>query len=309
MNAWTDQALERARAQLQHGQVDGAIDTLTSLLGEDPDDARAHAVLAFALLRRKRLHAARHEAGRALELDPHAVLSHLAAAGVAVAERRFTDAELHLETARAGDPGDERVHEGLARLYFAWGRSRQALEHGRQACELAPEDDDCLALRAQLEFAAGQRGPARAFALHALEINPENVEALCVLGHCDLADGQDDAARQHAAWALQADPMSESALTLLAAIKARRSLLLGLWWRFQAFVSAGSRTRAIALLVGIYLLYRITLIVLGNHQLGHWNAPLNWAWLGFCAYTWFAPALFWKAVRRELQQVRLRPEF
>lgn len=298
-------------AEQQHarGQIDAAIETLTRVLGEDPDDGDAHAFLAICLLKRNRLHAAALEALRGAELDPESLFIHLASASVATAHRRFQLAEEHLATARGLYPEADAVYEHLARLYSTWGRGDEAIANCLRACELAPGDAGHWALRARLELGGGDRREAARYALEALELDPENVEALCVIGHCELADGQVDAAREHAAWALQIDPMNEGALTLLAAIKMRQSLVLGLWWRFQAFVSAGSRLRAVALLIGIFLLYRIAMIALDENGKDHLLAPLSFAWMGFCLYTWVAPGIFWKAVRRELEQVRLRPNF
>lgn len=301
--------LDIAEKQYSRGQVDAAIDTLTRILGDNPDCGDAHALLAISLLKRKRVHAAMVEAGLATTLDPESLLAHLASAGICTAGRRFKEAEQHLLMARGLDAENATVHDHLARLYIAWDRDGDASASNHRACELAPDDVDHLALRSWLELRRGNRERAVRYARDALELDPENIEALCVLGHCDLASGNVEAARQHAAWALQVDPMNEEALALLGAIKARQSILLGAWWRFQSFVSAGSRVRAVALLIGIFLLYRIGLIALDENGMDHLLAPLTFAWMGFCLYTWVAPGLFWKSVRRELEQVRLRPNF
>lgn len=301
--------LDRARQQLERGQTDAAITTLVQHLGNAPDDADAHALLALCLISLKRIHAASQEAGCALAIDPESLLVLLAVASTATAQRKFGDAEQHLLRARELYPDSGAVHEHQARLYLAWGRDRQAMESALQALQLSPDDAASIALVALLELHQGRSGDAARHAREALERDPENLEALCVLGHCELAAGRIDSAREHAAWALHIDPMSSDALTLLGAIKARQSLVLGLWWRFQSWISSGSRVRAITLLIGIFMLYRIAMIVLdeGGHQ--QWLVPLSYAWIGFCAYTWIAPGLFWKSVRRELQQVRLKPEF
>lgn len=301
--------LELALRQLRQGQIDAAMDTLVQRLGDDPDDAEAHALLARCLLQRKRPHAAAIEARRAIEEEPESLSALLAAAAVAIAQRKLAQAQEHLHTAQSLYPDLAVVHDSYARLYLAWGREAQAGEHNRQACELDPEDTDYLALRAWLAFQAGDRAQAERWALEVLNDEPDHVEALCVLGHCALARGDADSAREHAAWALQIDPMDERALTLLGAIKARQNWLLGLWWRFQSYVSAGSRTRAVVLLLGMFLVYQITLIALDDHGQQQLIAPLSYLWLGFCLYTWIAPSWFWRSVRRELEQVRLRPNF
>ncbi|WP_190285605.1 tetratricopeptide repeat protein [Montanilutibacter psychrotolerans] len=301
--------LELAEEQLDRGQVDTAIHSLTRLLGEDPEHAGAHALLALALLRNKRLYAAQTEARRALELEPELLMAQLAAAMIAIAQRRFRDAERQLHDARALYPDAPAVDDALARLYSAWGRDAEALDHNRRACELAPDDVHFLSLRSRLEFDRGNRDIAAQLARNALQLDPESVEALSVLGHCALAAGRPDDARAHAAWALQVDPTDSNALALLGSIKARQSWVLGVWWRFQSFLSAGSRTRTVLSLLGMYLAYRAALLALDDNGHPDWQMPLSALWLGFCVYTWVAPGLFWRSVRRELQQVRLRPGF
>ena len=298
-----------AQRMLDNGQVEQAMDALIRLLGENPDDGDAHALLSLCLVRRKRLHAAKLEAQRAAELEPESVFAHLAMGAVLAARREFVPAEQHLIAALELDPESDSPHAQLARLYTAWSKSAQAMVHAVHACELAAGNPENWALRGSLDYSAGDRAGARLHATTALEIDPEHSDALVLIGHCDLAEGDVQSAQEHAVWALQADPTEEGALTLLGAIKARRSPLLGLWWRFQSLLSAGSNRRMLLLLVGIYLLYRIVLIALADNGMEKMVAPLSIAWLAFCAYTWFAPAWFWKSVRREMQTVSLRDDY
>lgn len=305
----TQRMLAYADDLLDRGHVDQAIDILTRILGEHPDEADAHALLALALIRRKRLHAARLEADAAAALDPESLTVHIALAAVLTARREFVKAESELMTAMGMAPESGGLHAQLARLYRARGRDREAMESAVRACELEPHSANHWALRAWLEYAAGRRDAAREHATAALETDPEHVEALIVLGHCDLAAGHIDDARSHAAWALQNDPTDEGALTLLCAIKARRSPILGLWWRLQNFLSAGSQQRTILLLVGMYLVYRILMIALDDRGHDSWLPWLSFAWLGFCVYTWVAPGLFRKSVNRELETVSLPRDY
>ena len=110
-------------------------------------------------------------------------------------------------------------------------------------------------------------------------------------------------------WALGADATDRAALALLCSVKARDNPLLGLWWRFQAFVGAGSPMRTVAIVIGLYVVYRIMTIALG--QFGHAQAAgiASIGWLLFCVYTWVAPAMFAKMLAREMQSVSLKPDY
>lgn len=304
-----DLAIQRAAAQLNHGNAEGAIETLIRVLGEHPDNAEAHAFLAISLVHRKRIHAARLEANRSLELAPELFAGHIAAAKAAMANRDFRIANHHLELAALLDPDSAWVELEKTQLALAQDDLGAASRHANHAIELDPGDDHAIAMLAHVLYRQGNIRSAREHATKALETDPENQQALVTLGFCDLAEGKPEEAREHAAWALQANPMDESAMALLCAVKARSSPALGLWWRFQAYVSAGSRSRTMVMLLGIYLMYRILLVAMDNHELGSWSVALQFLWVGFCVYTWVAPTFFYKSIRRELQQVKLRPGF
>lgn len=301
--------LDHALRLMRGGHHDQAIDVLTRVLGEAPDHSDAHAILALCLVSRKRLYAARLEAAQALSLDPDSHFAHIAMASVQIAHREFKQAEAHLDAARALAPGNADNHRIAAALHQAWGRPDRALSEIVRANQLEPDDAGIWSDYGWIEYARGERTQARAHAEQALEIDPEHIDALTLLGHCDLAAGRIEDARAHALWALQNAPGDEGALTLLAAVKARQSWVLGLWWRFQTWISAGSSRRAIALLVGMYLLYRTADIALADYGLKQWSPVLSFAWLGFCVYTWFAPSIFMRSIRRELQTVKLRPDY
>lgn len=303
------QAILRAQAQLERGQVDAAIDTLAQWLGVEPDDADAHALLALCLVRRKRLHAAGLEAGTALALAPDSAFAHVAAAGVAQARGHPKLAESHLHTALELDPEDVGARLQLVDLHLYWGRHDEAERHAKSALALAPELPSACVAAGEVAFARGRHADASTLALEALERDPEHVAALVLQGRCELAAGRTDAAREHAAWALQLAPEDAPALALLCGIKARSSWLLGLWWRFQSFLTSGSGTRMVLILLGAFLVYRATGIVLEDAGRSDLAGPLRNVWLAFCAYTWFAPMLFMRSLRKEIDEVRLRPDF
>ena len=301
--------MERAQRLYDNGQIDASIELLTRLLGEQPDDADAHALLSLCLVRRKRLHAAQSEARQAAALDPESAFAHLAMGVVLTASRDFKPAAEHLRTALALEPEFSYAHVALSRLYALWGQPRLATEHAARACALAPDASGHWAHRGWLAWQQGDRQEAIEYASTAVQLDPEDISAVVLLGHDELARGNVDAAREHVAWAQQNDPTDEDALALLGGIKARTSMLLGAWWRFQTYVASGSNHRALLMLVGMFLLYRVLILVLDDAGRPQWGTVVTVAWMGFCVYTWFAPTLFWKSVKRELETVRLRPDF
>ncbi|MCC7248233.1 MAG: tetratricopeptide repeat protein [Lysobacter sp.] len=305
----TEQWLRQAQRMVNGGHLDRAIDLLTRALSEDPDSGDAHAMLAFCLVGKKRLYAAELEAGYALALESDSPFAHLAMGAVSLSSRKFVEAERHFDAAKELAPESAEAHRLAASLYRLWGKPERAQTEIEQARTLDPESPDIRAQSGWLAFDRGERDDARGHAIAALEIDPEHVDALTLLGHCDLAAGRTEEARAHALWALQQEPGDSGAMTLFAAVKARKSWLLGVWWRFQSFVNAGSQRRTIALLIGAYLLYRIGSIALFQNGLKAESLYLTLAWLAFCVYTWFAPTIFWRSIRKEMETVRLRPDY
>jgi tetratricopeptide (TPR) repeat protein len=304
-----EQLIDRARAQINHGNLAGAIESLRQALSIDPDHSGAHALLALCLHDERRLHAAEHEARLAVGLDPDSGLAHYAAAMVALAQRDFARAEEHLRRAIALMPEHTHSLLGLARLYQLWNRPQDALPFLEKARELAPDDADTWA--ALGDFYKSQRDFERAgqYAHEGLKLNPENTEALLVMGEVLLQRGDTAGAREHALLVLRQNANHEGAVHLLTAAKARESPLLGLWWRFNAFFGGGSIMRRVVMLLGIYLAYRVGVLVAGD--LGHPNLQgvLAITWIGFCIYTWVGPALFQKQIKRELEPATLHSKY
>jgi tetratricopeptide (TPR) repeat protein len=88
---------DQAQRQLDFGQTQDAIDTLCQLLAQDPESAEAHALLAIALVRERRLSVAELEAGQAIHLEPALGFSHYAMGQVRLTQRRLPEAVEHLE--------------------------------------------------------------------------------------------------------------------------------------------------------------------------------------------------------------------
>jgi tetratricopeptide (TPR) repeat protein len=304
-----EQLMDRARSQIGHGNLAGAIESLRRALTLDPDYSGAHALLALCLHDERRLHAAEHEARLALSLDADSSLAHYAVAMVALARRDFALAEEHLRHAIALQPEHTHSHLALARLYLMWHRPQDALPLLEKARELAPDDPDTWAALADYHRAQRDFERAAQLATEGLKLNPENVDALLVMGEVLLQRGDTAGAREHALLVLRQNANHEGAIQLLTAVKARESVLLGLWWRFNAFFGAGSITRRVVILIGIYLAYRVGVLVAGDFGREGLQAILMLTWIGFCIYTWVGPAVFQKQIRRELEPARLSSKY
>jgi len=309
MSRDVEKLIERAHTQASHQHLHGAIETLRQALTLDADNAHAHALLAICLHDQKRLHAADYEARAALTLNPELPFAHYAMATVSIAHRRFKDAEQHLNAALALEPGNPSLLRALAHLYKLWDRRSEVLPLLEKARAIDPNDADTWAALAEHHRDQRDFKRAEALARRALEIEPENTDALLTMGYLLLHRNETQEAKEHALLVLRNNSLHEGAIGLLAAVKARQSPLLGLWWRFNSFFGGGSMTRRVVLLIGAYLTYRALTIALadfGYEDAGTW---LQFAWLGFCVYTWVGPAVFQRQLRKELEPAGLSAKY
>lgn len=300
--------LEQAERQRQLGNHRGATELAQRALTLDPDHSLSHALLALILLDARRLAGAAIEARIALGLDGHDPYIHRVVAAVLAAERKLDEAWEHCLIAMQDGPTAAAYVLG-ARIRQLMADDERARELLVEAIELEPGDVDALSELARLSLETGDRSKAVELIAHALETDPAHHTAHVVAGYIDLAADQIDAAEQHARFVLQGNATSHDGLMLWTAIQARRSRLLGAWWRWNAWITLGSERRRLGLLLGEFVAVQIAIIVTDELGFEGVTRILALGWIGLCAYTWFAPALFRRMVARSLQTVRLDPEF
>jgi len=301
--------LEQAEVQRRLGNHRGATELAQRALALDPDHAHGHATLALILLDARRLPGAGIEARAALALDGNDPYVHRVAAAVLAAERKLDDAWQHCLVALEEPDAGPAAHVLGAHICALRGDRLHARELLHDALALDANHTEALTDLARLALRDGEHGEAARLVERALETDPGDRDAHVVAGHVALARGDTAAAEQHARFVLGQDATSHGGLHLWAAVQARRSVVLGLWWRFNTWMSQRDDNRRVALLVGAFVVAQIAIIV--TDELGFDTATrvLTLLWLGFCAYTWFAPALFRRMVAAALGTVRLDPSF
>jgi tetratricopeptide (TPR) repeat protein len=309
MDGHQDFLAEHARRQLARGDALGAIESLRQALTEDPDHPALHALLASALLASRRRHAARHEAELAVAAAPELAFAHETLGYVRMAFHDLRGAGECFARAVALAPDDADAHLALGRLHAAAGRRAEARTALERARLLDPGDPAVLVALGDLDLDERRVPAARARALEALQLLAEHEGALHLMGRALLAEGRADEAREHAIAILRQDATSEGAIRLLCAAKARRSLLTGLWWRWNAFMSTLGDGRSVLVLVGLYVAQRLATLALRDAGAMDAAVIVSYAWIAFAVYTWVGPGLFARSLAKELRAVRLRPDF
>jgi len=308
MDRSTDHWIEHAERMQRIGNHTGAIDALKQVLAQEPTHAAGHALLAQSLLATRRVHAAAREATEALTLDPELPVALYAFAATAIARRRWTEAQQAVDTLMGLEPSDP-ANLRLAAELRRRDDPRLAVPLLERARELDPDDAFTLCDLGEVMLQLGDLGRADALADAALGHAPELVAGHVLAGRVALERGDARTAREHAAVALRTDPEDNSGLWLLTAIKARENLLLGLWWRLQVALGESGSGRSLGILLGMLVVVRLAIIFAEAYGHDGLALGLMYGWIGFCLYTWTAPALFRKLLERELAKVTLKPGF
>jgi tetratricopeptide (TPR) repeat protein len=294
---------------LRTGNLFGAIEVLRRQLSQDPDDATAHALLALVLLDTKRLSAAAAEAGIAMALAPTYPLSLRALAAVRLAQARNDEAAEIAQQYRVIYPEDPDAWRLAAQVADAQRARAKRVEYLEHALTLDPEDPRILA---DLSYAAWEVRDAvssRMYAEQAMRAAADASASLLAMGNVLLREGDVKGARAMAVEVLRSDPSNSAAIVLLSGVKARESWVLGLWWRYNAWMLQMGEARGIAILVGAFVVYRFVTQLstdLGNEGL---SGLIELIWLGLCAYTWFGPAWFKRQLDKELGTIHLDESF
>jgi Flp pilus assembly protein TadD len=308
MDGLNELRISRAANYLERGASHQAIELLKQVLGDEPEHALAHALLAQALIKQRRIHAALHEAELALSLSPESPACHRTLAAVHVAHRKLALAREHAEKALELAPSDENALLQLAAIESLAGRPREALARAEQARALAPDDPETLSAVGSALLELGRVDEARRAFEDALAESAEHAESLLGMGRIALLRGDIADARAHAIAVLNVAPDHEGAIRLLVGVKTRSNFAVGLWWRMNAWLSLRP-TRGVVVLVVAYLLQRalITWAVLHGHAMT--ESVIGYAWLALCVYSWVAPVYYRRALQRELNAVTLRSDF
>lgn len=164
--------LEAAIALREAGHYREAAASLEGWIGQQPQDAAAHALLAQVLLLDRRSDAAGAAIARALALDGGLPVVQRNLARVLL-QRRQLDAALQAAQAAVRLEPDEP--ENLLVLAAALGagqRDAQALPHLERALQIRPDYAEAYANRAQLRLRAGAPAAALADLEQALALKP-----------------------------------------------------------------------------------------------------------------------------------------
>ncbi len=305
----SDFRFEQACNQHDAGRTQAAIDLLTELLAEDPDNAAYHGLLASCLIAEKRLVAAAYENDIALKQDPSWPFLHEVRARLLLLNDKADDALEACDEALRLDPELTSAHLLKATIY-SFKQDRAAAKASLDAAAALSPGSASIAIAYGDYFnEIGEHGKAYECAAEALRIDAGNVEANILMGETQLALGKTDEAINHAKFAIMQDPASEEALRLFAHIKMRNNWFIGAWWRFNSWISTLGNAKAALVLIGGFLGFNLFSVIAGDLGYPGTSRFLSSAWLILVVYSWVGIPMYRKALDKELAKFSFNPRF
>ncbi len=262
-------------------------------LAEDPNEARAHGLLAICLAQREAFREALVEAGQAVHLAPDDPFTHYTLAGVLYHSNRLPEAEQAIQEAIRLDPSDPDYFARLASIRFdqrQWNGALQAAETGLQ---FDPEHARCINLRAMALVKLGKQDEAGAVLETALQRDPENALTHANQGWRLLERGEHQKALEHFREALRIDPELDYARHgIVESLKARYFIYRIMLGYFLWMAKLSERAQW-GVIIGGYIGYRLLRNVAKNNpDLEPWVMPLLILYAAFAILTWIASPLF-----------------
>jgi tetratricopeptide (TPR) repeat protein len=271
---------------------------LRERLAQHPNEAQAHALLAYTLSRQDRHAEALEEANRAVHLDPTYAHAHFFRARILLSLKRHRKALTAIHEALRLRPDYATYYALLSSIHLSRKRWQEALKAAEEGLRHDPENARCLNCRGIALNKLGERTEATESVESALARDPESAVAHATLGWVQLHQGKPEAALECFREALRLNPLSTYAREgIVEALKARNpiyrvllryflwmsTLTTGEQWGFLALTS-GARSGLRAVARAFPPLYIIVL-------------PLQLLYFTFAVLTWVARPLFALIVR------------
>jgi tetratricopeptide (TPR) repeat protein len=288
-----DANLQRALLLFEQSRPELAEAELRQTLAREPDEPRAHALLALCFAKRELFQEATREAQQAVHLAPDLPFAHYALAHVYHDRNRNAEALAAISEALRLDPADADYLSLLAAIHISekhWTEALAAAERGLQADS---EHIGCTNLRAVALVQLGRKGEAGATIDAALSRNPENAVTHANQGWTLLHRGDPKKALEHFREALRLDPDNEWARAgIVEALKAQH-LIYAVMLRYFLWMSRlSSRAQWGVVLVGYFGNQLLGSVARTNPQLAPWVLPLRIVYVVFALLTWTADPLF-----------------
>ena len=283
------------RAALLHEQSRDALAEreLRGLLGDQPENATAHALLALVLVRLDRAREGTDAALQAIHLEPDLAFAHYAHAVTLSKRDRPQEALVAIEEALRQEPAEADYHALRAAIYFDLRCWPEALAEAEAGLQFDAEHVYANNLRAMALVKLGRNTEAGATIDATLARTPENAWSHANKGWTLLEQGRRREALTHFRESLRLDPDEPHARAgVVEALKAGNPVY-AVMLRYFLWTGRLSGRAQVALVLGGYFGNQILRGLAAAHPAWQpWIGPVLAAYLVFALLTWLAQPFF-----------------
>ncbi len=256
-------SINTANALLETGNLSGAKREAEKILGEEPENIEALAILAKIHLRKEQPEDALAITRQMLAIDSNDPYSHILY-GSAWGQMGNTLVALEACT-RAVEisPEDPELHFMVALYHQALDQNKKAEARFQQALTLDPDNAEYLAGYAGFAYKTGR--PMGEALQRAAMLNPENQQVQLLFGEIALDRGDFEEAADRALFILHQDRDDKEAISLLARARANKNPLLWFWLRWDRFwrsmTGPAKFACIVSLILGFFLIRYVLMII------------------------------------------------
>jgi Flp pilus assembly protein TadD len=285
--------LSRAILLAQQHRYEQAIGELMMHLGQNTQDAHAHALLAQCHLALDHYDEAQRHAQEAIALAPDNALGYEMLASVFAERNRLGEAVEAVDSALRLNPQDADIYGLKASILLRQHKWRAAADATEQGLMLDPEHNVCTNVRAQALVMLGDRAGAAQTVQDALRHNPDDPWIHANQGWACLHANDPKAAAVHFREALRLDPTMEFARAgIIEALKARNFLYRWMLQYFLMMARLPSQARW-GIIIGLYLAQRfLSSFAAQNPAFAPYVWPILGVLIGFAVLSWLSYPLF-----------------
>lgn len=272
--------LQRAEFFMHQDRYKEAQGELAKAIAQEPDNAKAHSMMAFCMHRQKAKDA-KLMAQRAVGLDPQSQYSLNILGHICFEARDFKCAEKALRDSLRISPYSAYALGILALTLGALSRWQECLQCAEAGLEIDPDDTNCHNARVKALAILGRKADAQRAVYDAMSENSEEPLAQTGVGWAQLRMGRHKEAIEHFREALRLDPNMEYAREgMVEALRARfpvyRLLIAFRTWLIR--MPNGLRS---TVTIGLYVMARV-MIEYGNPVL----FTIGAIYVSFVIFSW-----------------------
>lgn len=305
----SDYKYEQVWRHISHGQLSSAIELLKELLSNEPNNAMYHGVLAHCLLEQMRIHAAEYELKIALQLEPNQPFLHSIYARIYFLQNKAKQALAACDQALQLDPQNADVFELKSDILLANKKAKEAFVYIQKMSELEPDSVKTTFAFANYYYQTGNTAQALEFTTAALGMDAQHQGANVLMGRLQLLKGNIAEAEYHARLTIMLNPSAKEALSLFADVKARKNIFLGLWWKFNAWVSRMSTLNQVGVLIFGYVFFNLLSNVVFDFGYSKSSSVIDYAWFAIVIYSWVAIPIYQRMLDKEIQKFSFKSDY